>query len=98
MCTSFVLSLLTCMGSVPAYSIPRGYAHNLCTFSFDFHWICACIFKSRRICAQALGVLTYREVLGKRSTGENDLLRSVLVTHGGAFWVISTYKKAFDGV
>ena len=29
---------------------------------------------------------------------ENDLLRSVLVTHGGAFWVISTYKKAFDGV
>ena len=50
------------------------------------------------MCTNGLGVLTYEEVLGERSIGENDLLRSVLVTHEGVFFVISTYKKIFDGV
>ena len=71
--------------------------HKLCTFSSDFHGICASIFNFRRICAQALGVLTYGEVLGERFTRENDSLRSVLVTHG-AFLVILTYEEVFDGV
>ena len=83
------------MGSMPAYSIPRGYVHKLCTLSYEFHGICACIFNSRRICAQALGVLTYGEVLDERSTGENDLLRSVLVTRKGAFLIILTYEEVF---
>ena len=95
MCTSSVLSLLTCIGSMSAYSIPGGYVHKLCTFSSDFHGICASIFNFRRICAQALGVLTYGEVLGERSTWENDLLRSVLVTREGAFLIILTYREVF---
>ena len=53
---------------------------------------------SEDMCTNGLGVLTYEEALGERSIGENDLLRSVLVTHEGAFFVISTYKKIFDGV
>ena len=50
------------------------------------------------MCTSGLGVLTYKEVLGERSIGENDLLRSVLVTHIGAFLVISTYTEVLDGV
>ena len=50
------------------------------------------------MCPSDLGVLTYKEVLGERSTGENDLLRSVLVTHEGAFLVVLTYEEVFNGV
>jgi len=50
------------------------------------------------MCINGLGVLTYKEVLGERPTVENDLLRSVLVTCGGAFLVILTYEEVFDGV
>lgn len=42
--------------------------------------------------------VTYKEVLGKRPTEENDLLRSVMVTREGVFLVILTYKKVFVGV
>jgi len=42
-----------------------------------------------------LGVLTYEEVLGERSTRENDLLSSVLVTYGGAFLVIRPKRKSY---
>ena len=42
-----------------------------------------------------LGVLTYEEVLGERSTRENDLLRSVLVTRRGAFLVIQHKRKSY---
>ena len=37
------------IGSVPAYSIHGGYVHH-----FGLNKICACIFNSRRICAQGL--------------------------------------------
>ena len=37
------------MGTVPAYSIPRGYVHHS-----DLCKICACVFNSHRICAQNL--------------------------------------------
>ena len=47
------------------------------------------------MCTSGLVVLTYEEVLGERSTGETNLLRSVLVTHGGAFLVILTYEEVF---
>ena len=111
--------VLVCIGSVPAYLIPRGYMHKLCTFSsnlygiyacmfnsrgyvhkfctfsFVLYGICAWVFNSQRICTQVLGVLTYREVLGGRSTKENDLLRSVLVTLEGAFLVILNYEEVF---
>ena len=50
---------------------------------------------SEDMCTSVLGVLTYEEVLGERSTGENDLLRIVLVTREGAFLVISTYEEVF---
>jgi len=71
--------ILACIGSVLAYSIPKGYVHKLCIFLFWFIWdlclhiqfledmctssvffssklyrICACIFNSRRICAQVV--------------------------------------------
>ena len=36
-------------GSMPAYSIPRGYVHHS-----DLDKICACIFNSHKICAQGL--------------------------------------------
>ena len=51
------------MGSMPAYSIPRGYVHKF------------------------FSVLTYEEVLGEKSTRENNSLKSVCVTHGGVFLV-----------
>ena len=47
------------------------------------------------ICTNGLGVLTYKEVLGERSTRENDLLRSVLVTRRGAFLVIQHKRKSY---
>ena len=47
------------------------------------------------MCTSVLGVLTYEEVLGERSTRENDLLWSVLVTRGGAFLVIQSIRKYF---
>jgi len=74
--------------------------YGLCGFGVLVNTItCACIFNSRRICAQvAFIVLIYKEVLGVRSTGENNLLRSVLVAHEGAFLVILTYEEAFDDV
>ena len=50
------------------------------------------------MCISGLSILTYKEVLGERSTRENDLLRSVLVTYRGAFLVILTYEEVFDGV
>ena len=73
MCTNPLLSLLTCMGFVPTYSIPRGFVHKF------------------------FSVLTYEEVLGKRSTRENNLLTSVYVTHGGGgvFLVTRTYEEVF---
>ena len=68
-------------------------------FFFDLYGAYACIFNSCRICAHVtLVVLTHKEVLGVRSTGENNLLRNVLVAHGGAFLVILTYKEVLDGV
>ena len=42
-----------------------------------------------------LGVLTYKEVLGEKSTRENNLLRRVLVTHGGAFLIIRPKRKSY---
>ena len=71
MCTNPLLSLLTCMGSMPAYSIPRGYVHKF------------------------FSVLTYEEVLGEKSTRENNSVRSVYVTHGGVFLVTQTYEEVF---
>ena len=41
----------TCIGSVPAYSIPRGRCTSSVFFLSDLYGICACIFNSRRICA-----------------------------------------------
>ena len=70
-CTISVLSLLTCMESVPTYSIPGGYVHKF------------------------FGVLIHKEVLGERSSRENNLLRSVLVNHGGVFLVTQTYGEVF---
>ena len=70
-CTISVLSLLTCMESVPTYSIPEGYVHKF------------------------FGVLIHKEVLGERSSRENNLLRSVLVNHGGVFLVTQTYGEVF---
>ena len=40
-------------------------------------------------------VLTYEEVLGKRSTRGNNSLTSVYVTHGGVFLVTQTYEEVF---
>ena len=71
MCTISVLSLLTCMESMPTYSIPRGYVHKF------------------------FGVLIHKEGLGERSSRENNLLRSVLVNHGGVFLVTQTYGEVF---
>ena len=60
---------------------------------------CACIFNSRRIFEQvAFIVLIYKEVLGVRSTGENNSLRSVLVAYVRAFLAILTYEEISDGV
>ena len=68
-------------------------------FSSELYGICACDIQfSEDMCTSGLGVLTYKEVLGERSTGENDLLRSVLVTHREAFLVILTYMEVLDGV
>ena len=50
------------------------------------------------MCTSGINVLNYEEVFGERSTWENDLMRSVLVTHEGAFLVILTYVEVFDGV
>jgi len=44
--------LLTCIGSMPAYSIPVGYVHKICILTCI--GIRACIFNSRRICAPLL--------------------------------------------
>ena len=41
------------------------------------------------------GVLIHKEVLGERSSRENNLLRSVLVNHGGVFLVTQTYGEVF---
>jgi len=46
----------------------------------------------------ALVILTHEEVLGVRSIGENDLLRSVLMAHRGAFLAILTYEEVSDSV
>ena len=52
------------------------------------------------MCTSGLGVLTHEGVLGERSTrddeqliGKYDLLRSVLVTHKGVFFVCSSLGK-----
>ena len=67
---------------------------NSAFFSFNLYRACACIFNSRRICEQmALVVLTHEEVLGVRYIGENNSLRSVLVAHEEAFFVILTYGE-----
>ena len=87
------------MGSMLAYSIPGGYVHKFCILLFCIVWdLCLHIQFSEDKCTSGLGVLTYKEVLGERSTGENDLLRSVLVTHREAFLVILTYMEVLDGV
>ena len=70
-CTISVLSLLTCIESVPTYSIPGGYVHKF------------------------FGVLIHKEVPGERSSRENNLLRGVLVNHGGVFLVTQTYGEVF---
>ena len=46
----------------------------------------------------ALVVLAHEEVLGVRSTRENNSLRGVLVAHRGAFLVILTYEEVSNGV
>ena len=66
------------MGLVPIYSIPLRYVHKFYILLFSlvyglclhiqFSWICAEV---------ALVVLTFEEVLGVRSTGENNSLKSV---------------------
>ena len=45
------------------------------------------------MCTSGLGVLTYEKV--ERSTKEDDMPRSMLVTHGGVFLVILTYEEVF---
>ena len=75
--------LLIGIRSVVAYSIPEGYVHKFCIlFFFWLVWdLCLHIQFLEDMCTSGLGVLTYEEVLAERSTGENDLLKSVLVTH-----------------
>ena len=83
MCTGFVFFFfLAGMGFMPTYLVLGGYVHKLYILFFQLvQDLCMYIQFPKDICTNGLGVLTYKEVLGERSTRENDLLRSVLMTH-----------------
>ena len=88
----FAISIFTCSGKVLA---------------LGWHWslslslpllLCLHIQFPQDMCTSGPDVLTCEEVLGGRSTRENDLLRTILVTYRRAFLVVLTYDEVFDGM
>ena len=82
MCTNSML-----YGSVPAYVIPEGYMHHS-----NLYKIYACMFNSRRICAQVL-YSDFLTIFYERSTGMlKDSLGSIILWKNVSVMILTYHE------